>query len=103
MLSEMNCGAGKLSCAEIEIEDHATSIRACRQDQVRVHHSLIGVDHEIREDPPVVRHAGPHLAHGRIPAASLSGSQGADLNTRVAGDFRSVFGIIEHAGEAGMD
>src|SRR5437667_11211444 len=43
-----------LGPGEIKIEDDAAAVGTERQNEVRVHHALVDVDHEIGKDPPVV-------------------------------------------------
>src|SRR5437763_2710524 len=65
-----------IDCREIKIEDDAAAVRAQWQDQVRVHDTLVKVDHQIRKDPPVIGvAAGADLADrgikGRLEGARL--------------------------------
>nr|WP_232068391.1 hypothetical protein [Gemmata obscuriglobus] len=59
---------------EIKVENHPAPVRPQRQHQVRIHHSGVGVEHEVRVQPPVRRVAGaglPRVAFRRLGRAAL--------------------------------
>src|SRR6516225_5164713 len=58
---------GPFGVREVEVEYDPATIRPERQHQVRVHHALVLVDHQVREDPPVIRILpGADLADSRV-------------------------------------
>src|SRR5207245_8840799 len=75
-----------------------------RQNEVRVHHALVDVDHEIGKDPPVVGVVAATHAGGRgVVVRRVRRPQWAHLHAGVAGDCRAVLRVVEDAGQPGVD
>ena len=83
---------------EVEVEDDLRLVDATRDHEVRVHHALVPVDHEVRIYPVVERPlAGPHGS--RLCFGAFLNHR-ARLKAKMLAVFDRVLRVIEHAVEA---
>ncbi len=99
-LGDEGLGFLPLGVGKVKVENHLAPSRPKRQHQVGVHHVPVDVDHEVGENPPVVRVIpAAHLADGRVVGLF----QRTDLDAGLARDFGAVMGVIQGAGQARVD
>src|SRR5678816_2430621 len=88
-----------LELGEVEIEDDPRAIDREGDDEVRVHHSLVNVDHEVRIQPEVVRALAAADLRDRLVDARL---HRARLQAPSLAVLDRVLGKLERARESAM-
>src|SRR5580693_9524543 len=89
---------GGADVAEIVVENDGAFVGAKGKDEVGVHHSFVGVDHEIGIDPEV---EGAALARGADFGICVGvGGERAGLQAGALEIFDGVFGVFDDAAEA---
>src|SRR5713226_1215052 len=80
---------------EVKIKYYSTTVNPQRQDKIRVHDALIGIDHEVRIKPQVEGAPLPRRGCGSI--GIRIGAHRAGLHAIVLKVFDGVTGVVEDA------
>src|SRR6185503_10388982 len=82
---------------KVKVENDFSLVHAARDDEVRVHHAVVPVDHEVWINPVVKRAvAFSHRARLRLGAF---GDDWAPLQAMITAVFDHVFAVVEDAVE----
>jgi len=83
---------------KVVVEDNRAFVDSEREDEIRVHDSFVGVEHEIRIDPEIKSAA---LARGGdVFFRFRAGAERARLQARALEIFDGVVGVFDDAAEA---
>src|SRR5215218_5979149 len=100
-LAHLNTGAARLlthHIRKVKIEDHFSLVHTARHDEIRIHHAVIPVDHEVGINP-VVQRSLTFPDRTRLLLRALA-NDWAPLQTIVLTVFDHVFAVIKHTVEA---
>lgn len=80
---------------EVIVEDYGALVDGERDDEIRVHDTFVGVDHEIGIEPEI---EGAALTRGGDASSGIGiGGEGAGLQAGALEIFDGVLGVLDYA------
>ena len=101
MLARLCLRASFRDVGKVVIEDDFGSVNAARDDEIRIHHAVVDVDHEIRIDPEI-ECALAFADFGGFTFAYIWHDR-ARLHTKTLASFDLVVAVIENAVQAAVN